>query len=237
MRIESQPVYVLHVRAWRETSLLLEVFSREHGRVGLLARGVRSARARITRATLEPFQLLSADWAGTGELPNLRAAETIGAPRRFVDDALLSGLYVNELLVRLTARADPHPALFSRYAGLLEELGATDSLAWTLRRFERDLLGELGYGLQLECEAESGEPLRADANYTYLPEVGPAPAQSRQHGAIARGSALLALHEDTKPAHDDLVALRRVLRAVIASHVGEQGLRAWRVLGSAMNPR
>ncbi|MGN6313710.1 MAG: DNA repair protein RecO [Rhodanobacteraceae bacterium] len=234
MRVESQPAYVLHARAWRETSLLLEVFSRDHGRVGLLARGVRSARARVTRSTLEPFQLLSADWAGTGELPNLRAAEAVGAPRRLVDDALLSGLYVNELLVRLTARADPHPALFARYVGLLEELAATDSLAWTLRRFERDLLSELGYGLQLEYESESGEPLRADAEYTYVPELGPVPAHSRQHGATAKGSALLALHEGVKPAHDDLAALRRVLRAVIASHVGEQGLRAWRVLGGAM---
>ncbi|HET9836485.1 MAG TPA: DNA repair protein RecO, partial [Rhodanobacteraceae bacterium] len=217
MRVESQPAFILHARAWRETSLLLEVFSRDHGRIGLLARGVRSARARITRATLEPFHLLSVDWAGTGELPNLRAAEMVGAPRRFMDDALLSGLYVNELLVRLTARADPHPALFERYAVLLEELAATDSLAWTLRRFERDLLGQLGYGLQLDCEAESGEPLRADADYIYAPELGPVPAQSRQPGTTVRGSALLALHEDAKPAHEDLAALRRVLRAVIAS--------------------
>lgn len=237
MRVESQPAFVLHARAWRETSMLLEAFSRDHGRVGLLVRGVRSARARIARATLEPFQLLSADWAGTGELPSLRAAEPVGVPCRFAHDALLSGLYVNELLVRLTARADPHPALFTRYAALLEQLAATDSLAWTLRRFERDLLGELGYGLQLDCEAESGEPLRADADYVYLPELGPAPAQSRRHGAVAKGSALLALHEDTKPAHEDLAALRRVLRAVIASHVGEQGLRAWRVLGGAIAAR
>lgn len=237
MRVESQPAYVLHARAWRETSLLLEVFSRDHGRVGLLARGVRNARARITRATLEPFQLLSVDWAGTGELPNLRAAEAAGAPRRFVDDALLSGLYVNELLVRLTARADPHPVLFARYALLLQELATADSLAWTLRRFERDLLGELGYGLQLDSEAESGEPLRPGADYVYLPELGPVPAQSRQPGPNVKGSALLALREDAKPAHEDLAALRRVLRAVIASHVGEQGLRAWRVLGGAMNPR
>lgn len=237
MRVESHPGFILHARAWRETSLLLEVFSRDHGRIGLLARGVRSARARVARATLEPFQLLSMDWAGMGELPNLRAAEALGSPRRFANDALLSGLYVNELLVRLTARADPHPALFARYAALLEELAATDSLAWTLRRFERDLLTELGYGLQLDCEAETGEPLRGDAEYTYVPEQGPLPGQSRQHGSPVRGSALLALHMDTMPAADDLAALRRMLRAVISSHVGEHGLRAWRVLGEAIKQR
>ena len=234
MRVESQPGFVLHVRAWRETSLLLEVFSRDQGRIGLLARGVRSARARIARVALEPFQLLAMDWVGTGELPNLRAAEAIGPSRRFANEALLSGLYVNELLVRLTARADPHPVLFERYAALLEELAATDSLAWTLRRFERDLLVELGYGLQLECEAESGEPLRAEAEYVYVAEQGPLPAQSRQHGTCVRGSALLALRADEMPAAEDLGALRRMLRAVIGSHVGEQGLRAWRVLGGAM---
>src|SRR6185437_6755140 len=233
MRVENQPAYILHARAWRETSMLLEVFSRDHGRIGLLARGVRGARARVTRAMLEPFQMLSADWAGMGELPNLRAAEPMGPSRRLVDDTLLSGLYVNELLVRLTARADPHPALFARYAALLEELAGTESLAWTLRRFERDLLVALGYGLQLEHEADSGEPVRAEVEYIYVPEHGPVSAQTRQQGAAVRGSALLALHADSMPVAGDLAALRRMLRAAIGAHVGEQGLRAWRVLGSA----
>lgn len=237
MRISSQPAYVLHARAWRETSLLVEVFSRDHGRVGLLARGVRSAKARVTRATLEPFQLLSVDWAGTGELPNLHAAEVVDAPRRLANDALLSGLYVNELLVRLTARSDPQPALFERYANLLVEMVDSESLAWTLRRFERDLLVGLGYGLQLDCEAETGEPVLPESEYIYVPELGAMPALSRQAGASVRGSALLALHEDVRPAPRDLAALRRLLRMVIGTHVGEHGLRAWRVLGGMVGKK
>lgn len=234
MRVERQPAYVLHARAWRETSLLLEVFSRDHGRIGLLARGVRGARARITRAMLEPFRLLEMDWSGSGELPNLRAAEALAAPPRLVGDALLSGLYVNELLVRLTARNDPHPGLFGRYGSLLDELVTPDSLAWSLRRFERDTLAELGYGLQLEVDAETGEPLRADADYVYVAEHGAVRADARQVGVAVRGSALLALQADTKPCPDDLAALRRMLRAAIGEHVGERGLRAWRMLGAAL---
>lgn len=234
MRYSNQPAYILHARPWRETSLLLEAFSREHGRIGLLARGVRTARARISRATLEPFQLLSADWAGTGELPNLRAAEVVGAANRLTGETLLSGLYVNELLARLTARHDPHPELFDRYTLLLDELAATASLAWTLRRFERDLLTELGYGLLLDREAENGTPISMDAEYVYIAEHGPMLAATQPGGARVRGAALLALHEDVQPTASDLAALRRMLRAVIGVHVGEHGLRAWRVLGGAM---
>ena len=233
MRVENQPAYILHARAWRETSLLLEVFSREHGRIGLLARGVRAQRARITRAMLEPFQLLSLDWAGTGELPNLRAAEVIGVANRYAGDTLLSGLYVNELLARLTARHDPHPELFDRYALLLDEFATTLSLPWTLRRFERDLLAELGYGLLLDHVAETGLPISQDSEYVYVPEHGPVPADL-QSGVRVRGAALLALYEDTLPQPGDLAALRRMLRAVIGAHVGENGLRAWRLLGGAM---
>lgn len=234
MRISDQPAWILHARAWRETSLLLEVFSREHGRIGLLARGVRAPRARITRAMLEPFQLLSLDWAGTGELPNLRAAEVIGTAPRYAGDTLLSGLYVNELLARLTARHDPHPELFDRYALLLDELAATASLSWTLRRFERDLLAGLGYGLLLDREADTGASISAESDYDYVPEHGPVPAHKRSGGARVHGAALLALHEDRLPAAGDLAELRRMLRAVIGAHVGESGLRAWRVLGGAM---
>lgn len=234
MRVESQPAFVLHSRPWRETSLLLEVFSRDHGRVGLLARGVRGPRARLARATLEPFQSLQIDWAGQGELPNLRAAEAVGVSRRLTGDALLAGLYVNELLVRLTARNDPHPVLFARYGRLLEEIADPASLAWHLRRFERDLLAEIGYALQLEHEAESGQPLDANAEYVYAPEQGPLRAFARREVKTIRGAALLALRDDTMPATADLVALRRLLRTVIGEHVGERGLRAWRMLAGTM---
>ena len=231
MRITRQPAYVLHSRAWRETSLLLEAFTRDHGRVGLVARGVRSARARLPRSALEPLQALLLDWSGRGELQTLTAAEPARNPPALRGDALMSAMYVNELMVRLTARGDPHPQLFDRYAVLLDELAATPSLAWSLRRFERDLLAATGYALQLDTEAETSAPVEPSQVYDYLPELGPVAATGLSgSGARVRGSALLALAADMMPADaEDLAALRRLMRTLIGVHVGERGLQSWRV--------
>jgi DNA repair protein RecO (recombination protein O) len=236
MRITRQPAYVLHARAWRETSLLLEAFTRDHGRVGLVARGVRSARARLPRSALEPLQALQLDWSGRGELQTLTAVEPVRNPPALRGEALMSAMYVNELMVRLTARDDPHPELFRRYAGLLDELASTRSLAWSLRRFERDLLAATGYALQLETDAETGAPVEPAQAYDYVPEAGPLPAVgSTNRGARIRGSALLALAADaTPPGVEDLAALRRLMRTLIGAHVGERGLQSWRVLAEPL---
>ena len=233
MRITQQPAYVLHSRAWRETSLLLEAFTRDHGRVGLVARGVRSARARLPRSALEPLQALQLDWSGRGELQTLTAAEPVRNPPALRGEALMSAMYVNELMVRLTARDDPHPVLFRRYAGLLDELASIRPLAWSLRRFERDLLAETGYALQLETEAGTGAPVEPALAYDYVPEVGPVAALgSTGSGTRVRGSALLALAADAAPPDaEDLAALRRLMRTLIGAQVGERGLQSWRVLG------
>lgn len=235
MRIIQQPAYVLHARAWRETSLLLEAFTRDFGRVGLVARGVRGARARLPRSALEPLQALSMAWSGCGELRTLTAAEPEGSMHSFRGDHLLSAMYVNELLVRLTARDDPNPGLFERYAGLLDELATTRSLAWSLRRFERDLLAALGYALQLETTADRGEPIDPARAYDYLPEQGPVTAGNVASGVRVRGSALLSLATDVAlPPLEDLAALRRLMRSLIGAHVGERGLQSWRVLAGPL---
>lgn len=235
MRVESQPAYVLHVRAWRETSLLLEAFTRDFGRVGLVARGVRSARARLARSALEPLQALRLGWSGRGELQTLTAAEADGRPARALrGDALLSALYVNELLVRLIARDDPHPRLFDRYGGLLEALTETSSVAWQLRCFERDLLGAIGYGMQLETAADTGEAIDAESAYDYLPEQGAVAAGHHPDSVRVRGSALLALAAGVRPDTGDLAALRRLMRTLIGAHVGEHGLQSWRVLAGPL---
>ncbi len=198
MRIEQQPVYVLHSRPYRETSLLLECLTRDHGRVGVVARGVRREKARLQRAQLEPFQLLATDLVLRGELATLQGAEGVGAPLRLVGDAGLAGLYLNELVVRLTGRQDPQPELFAAYAKTLPRLATGEPLAWSLRRFERDLLEAIGYGLQLTFEAESGEPVDPDHWYRYTVEQGPSPCRSGTPHAL-RGADLLALAEDRMP--------------------------------------
>ncbi|HEX5961323.1 MAG TPA: DNA repair protein RecO [Rhodanobacteraceae bacterium] len=235
MRVEAQPAFILHARPWRETSLLLEALTRDFGRVGLVARGVRGLRARLQRSALEPLQALSLAWSGRGDLRTLTAVESTGGVCALHGERLLSAMYVNELLVRLSVRDDPNPGLFEHYAALLAELAATPSLAWTLRRFERDLLAATGYALQLATAADSGEAIDPARDYDYLPEHGPVAAGAAAGGVRIRGSALLALAtERAPPDAADLAALRRLMRTLIGVHVGERGLQSWRVLAGPL---
>src|SRR5690606_36041214 len=201
MRIENEAAYVLEARPSRETSLLIEAFTPQHGRVALVARGIRgeSRRQGARRAALEPFRLLRVGFSGRGEVMGLTAVEPDGLPLRPVGAPLFAGLYVNELVQKLTGRGDAVPTLFARYSMWLAELsdllaadagrralgdgdhvpplaetaqdardgpmpGADDpqadrgALSWSLRRFERDLLGVLGYALALDHDSDSGEP-------------------------------------------------------------------------------
>ena len=229
MRIEQQPAYVLHARPYRETSLLLECLTREHGRLGVIARGVRGEKARLRRAQLEPFQPVAMDLLLRGELATLTAVEPVGVPLRMIGDAALASLYLNELVVRLTERQDPFPGLFDVYAKTLVRLATGEPLAWTLRRFERDLLEAIGYGLQLEYDSENGEPLESDGHYRYLVDQG-AVRSVASHAKVMRGSDLLALQQDQMPDNAGLRALRDLMREIIRFHLGGGELRAWRVL-------
>ena len=229
LRVDGQPAYVLHDRPYRETSLLLEVLTRDHGRVGLVARGVRSARPRIPRSLLKPLVALELGWTGQGELGTLVAAEATATPVRLQGRALWSALYLNELMVRLLARHDPHPGIHQRYGECLAELAAGDGLAWTLRRFERDVLGELGYGMQLEFEPGHARELEPGATYSYDPERGPLAWSARPLAPAVHGAALLALAGDACPDAAGLAELRRLMRAVLRHHLGGRDLNAWRM--------
>jgi len=236
MRLEQQSAYVLHARPYRETSLLLECLTRDHGRLGVVARGVRGERARLRRAQLEPFQPLLLDLLLRGEMATLTAIEMPGQPLRLTGDRGLAGLYLNELVVRLTERQDPYPRLFDAYAQTLLRLTNDESLAWSLRRFERDLLDAIGYGLQLQHDSDSGEPLQPEASYRYLVEQG-AVRCVVSHPQALRGSDLLALGQDQQPNNSGLKSLRDMMRDIIRFHLGGGELRAWRVLAMAMSRR
>lgn len=226
MRVEQQPAYVLHARAWRETSLLLEAFTRDHGRVGLVARGVRGTRSRLSRGLLQPLQPLLLDWVARGELGTLAGADAASAPIRLNGDALLAAMYVNELVLRLSVRGDSHARAFAAYADCLARL-ADGPIAWVLRRFERDFLAELGYGLPLETRAD-GEPVREGETYAYDVEAGPIPPLPDDPRPRVDGASLLALADDCMPDPNGLAQLRRVMRHVLRHHLGGD-LQAWRL--------
>ena len=140
IRIDNEPAFVLHARPWRESSLLVEVLGANHGRIGLLARGVQGPKRHVLRAALQPLQYIRLDAVQRGELAQLRAAEALDAAPQLIGEATLAAFYVNELVLRLAPRGDPQPDLFSAYARTRARLGAGEPLGWSLRRFERDLL-------------------------------------------------------------------------------------------------
>jgi len=221
-RIASQPAYVLHARAYRETSLLLELLTRDHGRVALVARGARRARSR-QRNVLQPFRPLLVSWTARGELGTLTAAEQVAAPPALHGEALYCGLYLDELLMRLLHRGDPHPEVFERYRGILLDLAGGQSVQPLLRVFEKHLLEAIGYGLMLEHEFDSDRPLDPEAAYDYRPGQGPVRVAGRSGGRAIPGRCLIALREDRVGAAD-LAGLRRLMRRVIGYHLGDRPL-------------
>ncbi|GAB4356339.1 MAG: DNA repair protein RecO [Immundisolibacter sp.] len=211
-----QPAYLLHRRPYRDSSLLLECFTRDHGRVGLVARGGRGRLAGV----LQPFTPLLLSWSGGGDLKTLSQAEPDGYADSLRGAALAAGFYLNELLLRSCARLDPHPLVYTAYARALAALRGT-AIEPALRRFERDLLAGLGYGLLLEHDAD-GAAIAPDGRYHYRPEHGAVPAAD---GDLV-GAALLALQHDTldDPAH--WPALKRLLRSQLRWHFGDRPLKS-----------
>lgn len=233
MRYVAEPAFVLHARPWRETSLLVEVLSADHGRLGLVARGVLGPRKHLLRAALQPLQSIRFDAVQKGELAQLAAAEAVDAAPLLHGDAAMAAFYVNELCLRLAPRHVPQPELHAAYAQVREWLRAGGPLAWTLRRFERDLLEALGVGLAFGLEADGAEVDPA-ARYRLDPEEGPRRLYSERTGErrdTATGRALLALADDALPDAEDLASLRLPLRGVLLHHLGGRGLKSWEMLG------
>lgn len=182
--------YVLHQRPYRDTSLIVELYTRDHGRMSAFARAARGPRSRFSG--LQPFRPLLLSWSGRGEAATLSAAEPDGTPSApLAADRLLSAFYLNELLLKLTVVHDPQPELFALYATTLEQMRTAAALDPVLRQFEKRLLDLLGYGSDMSREA-SGRAVAADAYYHFRPGEGLWPADAALSGAVP-GRVLLAL--------------------------------------------
>lgn len=226
MRISEQPAFVLHRRQYSESSLLIEAWSRDHGRIGLIARGARGSRSALP-ALLQPFQELALDWSGQADLLRLLRAEALTPALALRADHALGGLYCNELLVRLLPRGDAHARLYARYAQTLDALARAEALAWTLRRFERDLLQELGYAGDFAIDSD-GCALAVEGRYRFEPEQGLVRVAATQAGYS--GGALCALANDAVPEPQQLRELRRLLRELIGMHLRGGPLQSWGLL-------
>jgi DNA repair protein RecO (recombination protein O) len=205
--------YLLHQRPFRDTSLILEIFARDHGRMTAFARGARGPRSRFVG--LQPFRPLLLSWSGRGDAPQLTAAEPTGALAALPPDRLLSAFYLNELLIKLTAQHDPHPEVYDLYQQALTELAVGADAEPVLRRFERTLLELLGFGLELRVEAGAGGAVQAGRYYHFRPGIGVIAAERGAAGAVS-GRVLLLL-ADGAAIEDavDLRAARTLMRAAI----------------------
>jgi DNA repair protein RecO (recombination protein O) len=181
-RIKLEPGYILHHYPYRDTSLLLEVFTKDHGRLGMVARGARGPANR-QRPSLQSFRPLLVSWSSRGELGTLTGCESNGPMIALEGTALFSGFYLNELLMRLLLRQDPHAGLFHCYEQTLKGLSVEGGQR-SLRLFEKKLLEELGYGLQLERDVQEHQPLAADGAYEFRLEHGPVAVPRSHRGAL-----------------------------------------------------
>jgi len=228
IQVSLEPAWILHHYPYRDTSLLVEVFSRQHGRIGLVARGARSARARW-HGHLQILRPLLLSWSMRGELGTLTGVESRKPGELLSGRKVLSACYVNELLMRLLTRHDPHPDLFVAYEQAIQDLESGEEPV--LRIFEKRLLQALGYGLLLAHEADSGAPVERDSWYVYHLERGPVPcAQTKTDGICLRGSSLLALENDSLADGQACKEVKRLMRAALGLYLGSRPLKTREVV-------
>ena len=223
-RVELEPAFVLHNRAYRETSLIVEVFGRDTGRFGLVAKGVRRPKSAL-RGILQPFHPLLLSWSGSGELGLLTGAEPDGYMRPLAGQALFSGLYINELLMRLMHRHDAHPELFHYYRVAIESLNQAKAIEAVLRIFEKQMLESIGYGLVLDRDVDSGEPIHGDCVYRYRMDHGPTSLEIRDgDGVRVAGETLLSLARENLESERALDEAKQLMRVVLRRYLGDKPL-------------
>ena len=225
-RIDGAQAFLLHAHPYSETSLVLDVFSREHGRVAVLARGARRPRSAL-RGTLIGFQLLELGWFGGGEVKTLAKAEWCGGTPLLQGRCLLLGYYLNELLLKLMQREDAHPLLFDSYADAVAALANGADDAPELRRFEKALLKEIGYGLTLDHDAD-GAPILPDQRYAYFMERGLIAVDGGE-GFTLLGKTLLDMDADDYRDPRTLAESKLLMRQLVSQQLGGQALQSRRV--------
>lgn len=230
-RLESQHAYILHTRPYRETSFLCELFTRDQGRLSVIAKGVRRPKSR-GRGLLQPFIPLIVSCVGRGELLTLTDFDACGVAPVLTGQCVISAFYLNELLFRLTHREDPTPDLFLNYQNALIDLANAkngEEIQIVLRLFEKALLKILGYELQLLKDVETGLLINPEGYYRYDPARGPVLIDAVKSTDVFKGKSLLALAEGILDM-TVLGELKRLMRLALSSHLGGKPLESRRLL-------
>jgi DNA repair protein RecO (recombination protein O) len=234
-RAQLAPGYILHHHPYRDTSRILEVLTRDAGRMSIFARGVRGPKAKLA-SELQPFRLLLLSWSGKGEAPMLSGAESAPDQATLPPACLMSGFYLNELLLKLTHRHDAVPAVFDAYHAALEALKHGAALEPTLRVFEKRLLDLLGYGVELDADARTGASIDPDAYYHFRPAYGVSPAAADAPGALLGASLVSLAHERLTTARE-LEDAKRLLQAALAHCLEGRELSTRKVARSVAHRR
>lgn len=228
-RVQQQPGFVLHHRPFRDTSQILDVLTRDHGRIAVVARGSRGPRSRLA-GVLRPFLPLRVSWVARSDLGTLTGAEAGGPPLRLDGDALLSAYYVNELMLNFLHRDDPQPEVFALYAEVIRSLAGRFDVAAVLRDFELEFLGLLGYAVSLDYEGGTHQDIEAHRFYEYRMEQGAVPVERSEGRLVFAGAHLQAIGARQFDDGDVLRSANRLLREVIRHHLGGKELQSRRVL-------
>jgi len=229
-RVQQQAAFILHHRPFRDSSQILDLISREHGKLAVVARGSRGARSRL-KGVLRPFMPLSMSWVIKSDLGTLTGAEVRGAPLRLTGEALLAGYYVNELVLHFLHRHDPQPEIFDAYADTIETLATSGAaIAAILRQFEMALLRHSGYALNLDHEAGTSRDLGRAQNYDYRVEQGAVPVSRDEGPLVFTGETLAAIAAQRFDDPAILRAANRLMREVIAYHLDGKELKSRKVL-------
>lgn len=235
LRRDDEPAFVLHAYAYRETSLIVEALTEAQGRVALVARGARRPRSEL-RGLLQGFQPLLLSWSGHNELKTLHKAEWRGGLPLLGGPALMCGFYLNELLLKLLPREDPHSRLYASYEATLHDLAGGGEQAPALRRFELELLAELGYAMPLTQEAGTGAAIDPAARYHYAFDRGPqraaggVVAEPGRGALLVHGSTLIALAERRFPTAETAAEAKRLMREVLDHRLEQRGVESRRVV-------
>ena len=228
LKYSNQPVYVLHTYPFKETSLVVELFSQQFGRIAAVAKGARRPHSTM-RGMLQSFQILDSAWSGKNELKTLHSLDWSAGLTLLRGEALMCGFYMNELLLRLLPREDAHENLFNYYAAALQTLAGESDLATTLRRFELKLLQEMGYAVPL-IQDENDMPIEADKMYRYEAEYGACDLNATKNGVQLSGKTLLDMARDDYSDAQTQSQSKQLMRYLLAYYLGDKPLHTRQLL-------
>ncbi|MEC9415646.1 MAG: DNA repair protein RecO [Pseudomonadota bacterium] len=228
-RIQNQPAWVLHYKNFSDSSNILDVFTRDFGRVSLIAKGSRSIKSKF-RGMLRPFVLLNISWLSRSNLGTLIDVEFQGKPISLVGDALLSAYYINELLIKLLYKDDSQDEIFCLYTTTIKRLSMTEDIAPLLRHFEMELLRLIGYGLNLDEVRKTELPINPSLFYEYKPDIGLVESRKKRGDMIFSGAQIEGIRRKNFDCSETLKCANHLLRNIIAHQLGNRQLNTRKVI-------